>query len=102
MLQNYTDNTVLLRAGITRPEQIISPVSLWTPEVDVKSAKIALLPDIDNKRLYREWIELWLQDNSQQELTLWLDGSTAIRIKYFVPHRVIALFVRVVKYFLRA
>ncbi len=76
LLQKYTDNTVLSRAGITRPEQIISPVSLWTPEVHAKSAKIALLPDIDNKRLYREWIELWLRDNRQQELTLWLDGST--------------------------
>ncbi len=77
LLQNKSDISVLLAAGISRQQQIVSRSSLWTPDVHIKSAGIALLPDIENTRLYREWIELWLQDNSQQELTLWLDGSTA-------------------------
>ena len=77
LLQNKPDISVLLAAGMIRPEQIVSRSSLWTPDINVKSAGIALLPDIDNIRLYREWIELWLQDNSHQQLKLWMDGSTA-------------------------
>jgi len=77
LLQNKPDISVLLAAGLIRSELIVSRSSLWTPDDNVKSAGIALLPEVDNTRLYREWIELWLQDNSQHELTLWLDGSTA-------------------------
>jgi len=60
-----------------RPQQVISVLSLWTPETPLKPSNIALMPAVDDMRLYREWIELWLEENNQQELSLWLDGDSA-------------------------
>ncbi|MBE9561053.1 MAG: hypothetical protein IMF15_09710, partial [Proteobacteria bacterium] len=69
--------SVLFDAGINRPEQVISESSIWTTDNSLESACIALLPEIKNNRLVKEWIELWLSNNGQQNLTLWLDGKTA-------------------------
>lgn len=79
LLQNESVNAVLSRfeTDINKPLQIISSASIWTPDNDVESQGIALLPDTDDKRLYRNWVELWLSGNSQQDLTLWVDGKTA-------------------------
>lgn len=77
LLQNNSNKTVLLAPEIAALEQIISASSIWTPENNVESSGIALLPQIDNMRQYRRWIEIWLLENDQQDLTLWLDGATA-------------------------
>ncbi len=77
LLQNNIHKKVLSQTGISKPDQIIDTASFWRPDARTKSSCIAMFPDIDDKRLYRDWIELWLNNNSQQELTLWLDGANA-------------------------
>ncbi|MCK4711068.1 MAG: hypothetical protein KAU21_20825 [Gammaproteobacteria bacterium] len=83
LLRNESFKAVLSRFEVnsSKPQRVISSSSLWTPDNNVASASVALLPDIapdvDKLRLYRRWIELWLDNNSQHRLTLWLDGKTA-------------------------
>ncbi len=76
-LKNNAYQSVLTRADMIDSSQILSRLSIWTPDNKIESSAIALLPDIDDKRIYRQWIELWLENNGQQELTLWIDGKTA-------------------------
>jgi len=79
LLQQQSIETILSSANdkSSTPGQVITLSSIWTPDNDVESVGIALLPDIDDKRLYRRWIELWMGNSSQQNLTLWLDAKTA-------------------------
>lgn len=66
-----------LTGDIIQHTAVISAETIWTPVNQVKSSPIALLPDIDDKKIYRHWIELWSASSSQQELILWLDGQAA-------------------------
>ena len=87
LLQNESLKVVLSRSesDVGKSQQVITASTVWAPDNSFVSASIALLPDIDpgvglsvgNNRLYRNWIELWLKDNCQQELTLWLDAKTS-------------------------
>ncbi len=77
MLQNNFWKPVLFNAGICRPEQVISESSIWTPDNYVQPGNVAFLPEIESNRLVKDWIELWLSNNGQQDLTLWLDAKTA-------------------------
>ncbi len=75
--QNSANKTLLSGATICDSERVVSLSTIWTPDNDSQSSAIALLPDSNDLRLYRQWIELWVENSSQQKLTLWLDGGTA-------------------------
>lgn len=79
LLQNESVKSVIYKNknGLSLSQRLLELASIWTPDNVVKSSCVALLADTDDKRLYRRWIELWLADNGQQNLTLWLDAKTA-------------------------
>lgn len=86
LLQPGSKKTVLSAAGIKGPEQIFHRSSLWSPEQPGKSSAFAVMPQQKNMKLYRHWIEQWLEANqpaeseleeSALEMTLWLDGKLA-------------------------
>ncbi len=68
---------LLSSLGIHSPQQIVEWSSCWTPDSPVNGSAIAIFPSGSDMRQYRQWIEQWVEGNSEQELTLWLDGAAA-------------------------
>jgi len=78
--------SVILRADIVPAGHFLSDGNYWGPQSAEQAtgpaSAIALLPADADLKQYRQWIELWAQQCSQQQLLLWLDGrqATAARL----------------------
>ena len=79
LLQNESLQTLLSLPEFAAVKAI--PIdSVWRPEKRVKGAQhMAIFPLAENMKIYREWIEQWVEDtdaiSDSEHKTLWLSAS---------------------------
>jgi hypothetical protein len=65
--------------GMRQADQVFASTKLWTPVTSNNRSSIALMPQTENIRRLRGWVEQWVEQQEsmaecESDLTLWLDG----------------------------